>query len=91
MKRGGKFLVATAVLAVAACSMDQGKLDIRSTPSALAQGTRPVPQRIAEARGQLALGNVGLALEAFRIAWREDPNSTDALAGMAGYGDGMPG
>src|SRR5262245_26825430 len=89
MSRGGKFLTATAVLAMAACSMDQGKLEIRSTPSALARGERPVPQRIAEARGQLALGNVALALEAFRIAWREDPNSIDALSGMAGCYDSM--
>lgn len=89
MTRGGKFLVATAVLAVTACGMDQGKLDIRSTPSVLARGTRPIPQRIAEARGQLALGNVGLALEAYRIAWREDENSIDALAGMADCYDRM--
>jgi hypothetical protein len=83
MTRGGKFLASTTMLAVAACGGQQGKLEIRSTPTALAQGKRPVPQRIAEARGQLALGNVALALEAFRIAAREDPNSADALVGMA--------
>jgi hypothetical protein len=89
MKPGGKFLTATAIVALTACSFDEGKLEIRSTPSTLAQGARPVPQRIAEARGKLAIGNVALALEAFRIAWREDPNSVDALAGMAACYDLM--
>jgi len=89
MSRGAKFFAATAVLAVPPCSMDQGKLEIRSTPTALAQGARPISQRVAEGRGQLALGNVGLALEAFRIALREDPNSIDALAGLAAGYDRM--
>lgn len=89
MQRGGKLLLASAILAVPACGMEQGKLDIRSTPSAIARGSHPVPQRIAEGRGQLALGNVGLALEAFRLARRDDPNSTAALAGMADCYDRM--
>ncbi|NUT00553.1 MAG: hypothetical protein HOP96_06225 [Sphingomonas sp.] len=90
MKRGAqKFLVSTTMLAVAACGGEQGKLEIRSTPTALAQGKKPVPYRIAEARGQLALGNAALALEAFRMAAREDPNSSDALAGMAACYDQM--
>ena len=90
MKRGGqKFLVSTTMLAVAACGGEQGKLEIRSIPTALAQGKKPIPYRIAEARGQLALGNAALALEAFRIAAREDPNSAEALAGMAASYDQM--
>lgn len=89
MKRGGKFLVSTTMLALAGCGGEQGKLEIRSTPTPLAQGQKPVPYRIAEARGQLALGNVALALEAFRIAYREDPNSTDALLGIAACYDQM--
>jgi hypothetical protein len=89
MKRGGKFLVSTTVLAVAACGGDQSDLRVRSIPTPLAQGVRTVPFRIAEARGQLALGNVALALESFRKAWRDDPNSTDALAGMAACYDRM--
>ena len=83
MKRGGKFLVSTTILAVAACGGQGGKLEIRATPTPLAQGKQPVPYRIAEARGQLALGNVALALEGFRAAAREDPNSIDALTGIA--------
>ena len=89
MKRGGKFLVSTTILAVAACGGQDGKLEIRSTPTPLAQGKRPVPFRIAEARGQMAIGNTALALEAFRTAAREDPNSVDALAGIATCYDQM--
>ena len=89
MKRGGKFLVSTTALAVAACGGQQGKLEIRSTPKPLAEIKRAVPERIAEARGQLALNNVALALTSFRIAAREDPNSIDALAGIADCYDRM--
>lgn len=89
MRRGGKFLVSTTMLAVAGCGGQQGKLEIRSTPTPLAQGQRAVPYRIAEARGQLALGNVALALEAFRLAQREDPNNPDALVGIATCYDQM--
>ncbi|QNP46209.1 LytR C-terminal domain-containing protein [Sphingomonas sediminicola] len=77
------------MLAVAGCGGQQGKLEIRSTPTPLAQGQRAVPYRIAEARGQLALGNVALALEAFRLAQREDPNNPDALVGIATCYDQM--
>ena len=89
METGGKFLVSAAVLTVAACGGETGKLEIRSTPTALAPGAHPVSFRVAEARGQLALGNVALALEGFRKAWREDPNSIDAIAGMADCYDRM--
>ena len=89
MKRGGKFLVSATVLAVAACGGEQANLKVRSIPTPLAQGAKPVPFRIAEARGQLALGNVALALEGFRKALRDDPNSIDALAGMATCYDRM--
>jgi len=83
MKPGGSILWATTALAVAACGTEQGKLEIRSTPVPASAVAKPVPYRIAEARGQLALGNVALALESFRKAWREDPDSVDALVGMA--------
>ena len=89
MKRGGKLIASSAAIAVAACGGQQGKLEIRSTPKPLSQIERSVPARIAEARGLLALGNVGLALTSFRIAAREDPNSVDALAGIAASYDQM--
>ena len=89
MKRGAKFIASSAAIAVAACGGQQGKLQIRSTPKPLSQIERSVPARIAEARGLLALGNAGLALTSFRIAAREDPNSVDALAGIAASYDQM--
>jgi hypothetical protein len=38
---------------------------------------------VAQGRAQLALGNVGLALETFRKAQREQPPSADSFAGIA--------
>ena len=89
MNRGGKFIGTAAMLSLAACNGEEGKLQIRPIGAPLAAGTKAVPLRIAEARGQFALGNVGLALEAFRMALRDDPNSTDAMMGVAGCYDRM--
>ena len=89
MHRGGKIIGTAAMLSLAACGGEQGKLEIRPIGAPLAAGSKTVPFRIAEARGQFALGNVGLALEAFRIALREDPNSIDAMTGVAACYDRM--
>ena len=76
-------LLVSGVLACSACIGDKGKLEIRSVDRGLLSGVAPVPYRIAEARGHLALGNVALALEGFRKAARNDPASMEALAGIA--------
>ena len=55
----------------------------------MAAGAKPVSFRVAEARGQFALGNIALALESFRKAAREDPASVDALVGIAACYDRM--
>jgi hypothetical protein len=89
MKRGGKFFGTAAILSVAACGGEQGKLEIRPIGAPLAAVSKPVPLRIAEARGHLALGNVALALESFRKAMREDPGSVDAQTGVAACYDRM--
>ena len=89
MHKGGILLVTGAVLACTACLGGPGKLEIRSSDSGLQAGNQPVPFRIAEARGHLALGNVALALEGFRKAAREDPASIEALAGIAACYDRM--
>lgn len=83
MHQGKLILVTSAVLACTACLGDNGKLEIRASSSGLKTGAEPVPFRIAEARGHLALGNIALALEGFRKAAREDPASVEALAGIA--------
>lgn len=89
MNGGIKFLSCSALLVIAACDGEAGKLEVRAIPTPLAQGKKPVPFRVAEANAQLALGNVALALEAYRKAVREDPASIDALAGIAACYDRM--
>lgn len=80
---------ALVLLLLAGCAGNSGKLAIRTIASPVSQAAKPLPARIAEARGLLALGNVGLALESFRIAQRDDPASTDALSGIAACYDRM--
>ena len=88
MKRG-VLLAAAAATAIAGCGGQQGKLEVRALPTPLAAGPKPVPFRIAEARGHFALGNVALALEGYRKALREDPGSIDAMTGIAASYDRM--
>ena len=89
MRGRGLMLVAAAVATCTACLSEQGKLEIRSVDRGLKSGQEPVPFRIAEARGHLALGNVAMALEGFRKAAREDPGSAEALVGIAHCYDRM--
>jgi len=89
MNRGAIFSATVATLTLSACLGDQGKLEIRSVDRGIKEGVQPVSFRVAEAYGQFAIGNVALALEGFRKAEREDPNSVDALAGMAQCYDKM--
>ena len=88
MNRGGKFLLVTAGVALAACSTQPNGVEIRAIadPSSKLRGGS---DRLADARGQLALGNVGLALEGFRKAARERPDDAEAFAGMAASYDAM--
>lgn len=71
-----------AIIAVTGCATT-GDLEIRPVGQQSSAAGQPVSARIALARGQLALGNVALALEEFRRASREEPTNTLALAGMA--------
>jgi hypothetical protein len=75
-------LTALAVLTATGCA-SSGKLDIRPVGKQASLAGQPVSARIALAQGQLALGNVALALEEFRRSEREAPNSVAALSGMA--------
>lgn len=89
MHRGGKFQTAVAMLALAGCNGESGKLTIRSMPAPVSSVAKPVPVRVAEARGHLALGNFALALESYRKAVREQPDNVEALTGVAGCYDRM--
>ncbi|MEO5972746.1 MAG: LytR C-terminal domain-containing protein [Sphingomicrobium sp.] len=89
MHRGAKLLATVAVLGAAGCGGGGAPLEIRSTPTPLSATVKPVPARIAEGYGNLRLGNVALALESFRKALREQPASSDAMAGLAACYDRM--
>ena len=78
---GGKKPTSVAMLLLSACGGEQ--MAIKSIPAPVSAVAKPVPARIAEARGFLVTGNVGLAIESFRKAQRDDPTSADALTGLA--------
>ncbi len=77
------------LIALGAASCSSGDVEVRSISSSLSQGRQPADVRVAEGNSQLALGNVGLAIEAYRKALREDPASVDALLGLAESYDRM--
>ena len=47
MMRGGKIIGSAAILSLAACGGEQGKLEIRPIKAPLAAGFKAVPFRIA--------------------------------------------
>jgi hypothetical protein len=84
MRGGASSLVCAGFLVAAGCASttQMSEVKIRAIPDAAAK-LRPGSALLADASGQLAIGNVGLALEGFRKALREQPNSADAYAGLA--------
>jgi len=84
MRGGASSLVYAGFLLAAGCASapQTAELKIRAIPDASAK-LRPGSALLADANGQLAIGNVGLAIEGFRKALREQPNSADAYAGLA--------
>lgn len=84
MNAGGRALLAGTVLLMTGCASGESKVEMRARADPLTKAIRQGHPMIAEARGLLALGNVGLALEAFRKVLREQPDDLDALAGLAG-------
>lgn len=80
-------LLACVALGAASCGV--GGVEVRSISRPIAEGRKPADFRLAEGVAQLALGNVGLALEAYRKALREDPNSVEAMVGLATCYDRM--
>jgi len=77
------------VTAVAISSCSGSAIEVRSIKQSLAEGRQPANSRVAEGNGQLALGNVGLAIEAYRKALREQPDSVEAMIGLATCYDRM--
>ena len=80
-------LLCFAARGLAACTA--GDVEVRSIKQPLADGRQPANFRVAEGNSQLALGNVGLAVEAYRKALREEPDSVDAMLGLAACYDRM--
>jgi tetratricopeptide (TPR) repeat protein len=82
MNGGVKQLLVMASFAAAGCAAAPDQVEVRPIGGAGAK-LRAADDPLAAAKGQFAIGNVGLALEGFRKAARENPNSAEALAGMA--------
>lgn len=80
-------LAATTACAIAACAGPQ--VEVRQIASPIHQGDMEVADRLAEAAGQMRLGNVGLAIESYRKALRKSPRSALAHVGIAGAYDRM--
>ena len=87
MKGASQFTCLVVALSAAACST--GELAVRPIKSNLAEGRQPSNVRVAEGNAQLALGNVALAIEAYRKALREQPNNVEAMVGLANCYDRM--
>ena len=78
-----------SLAAIGAVSCTTGAVEVRPIKQPLADGRQPANFRVAEGNSQLALGNVGLALESYRKALREEPDSVDAMLGLAACYDRM--
>jgi cytochrome c-type biogenesis protein CcmH/NrfG len=81
--------IALAAAAANLASCSSGGIDVRPIKQPLASGAQPANFRVAEGNGQFALGNVGLALEAYRKALREEPQNVEAMIGIAACYDRM--
>lgn len=83
-------IAATILIAIGLTSCSSGEdVAIRTVGSPLAPGQQPVAVRVAEGHAQMALGNVGLAIEAYRKALRSDPGDVEAMLGIAAAYDRM--
>lgn len=82
MNRGGKAALLISCVGLGGCSASTSAVKVRALADpAAAYGNGS--DAVAVARGQLVLGNVGLALEGFRKAQRDNPSDPAALAGIA--------
>ncbi|WP_037498884.1 LytR C-terminal domain-containing protein [Sphingomonas jaspsi] len=81
--------IVPVALAMVLMSCGAQSVDVRAVNGPLKAGAQPVDVRIAEGYSQMSLGNVGLALESYRKALRDDPGSVDAMRGLAAAYDKM--
>jgi hypothetical protein len=65
------------LIAAASCTSARPDIEVRAAGSTAQVGG------LADAKGQLALGNVGLALEGFRTVLRDNPGNSEAAVGIA--------
>jgi hypothetical protein len=87
MRTSSRLCLAAAAVALTSCGAEM--VEVRAIKQPLAQGQQPADFRVAEGNAQLALGNVGLAIEAYRKALREQPDSVTAIVGLATCYDRM--
>ncbi|MGZ2411058.1 tetratricopeptide (TPR) repeat protein [Sphingomonas sp. F9_3S_D5_B_2] len=89
MRRGMAFLLGAAAAAASGCATkDAAQVEVRSIGDRTAK-LGVGNEKLAIARGQLALGNIGLAIEGYRAALREQPQNTEAMRGLANCYDHM--
>ena len=73
-------LIGIAATSAAACATSD--IAIRSVPGSKLQAVATPSARVLEGHAKLAMGSVGLAVESFRRALRDDPSNIDAVEGM---------
>lgn len=78
-----KILLTATGLGAALAACASPTLEIREAKSPLTQGEMPTSARVAEGHAMLRLGNVGLAIEAYRKALRQSPQDAAAHAALA--------
>jgi len=88
MNGGVKTLLLVGCLAGASCAAAPEQVKVRPIVNPGSK-LRAGDGLLADAKGQLAIGNTGLALEGFRRASREQPDNAEAFAGMAACYDIM--
>ena len=82
MRGGVRSFICLASLAAGGCASTQ-MADVKVRPIRDSSAKLRPGSELADAYAQLALGNVGLAIEGFRKSLRENPNSPDAYSGLA--------
>ena len=81
MNRGGKAALLFSCMGICGCTAAAPGVEVRAIANPSAAISRS-GDALAVARGQLMLGNVGLALEAFRKAQRDNPADPAVLSGI---------